>query len=135
MGKWLHGTAVLSRRSVRLLLALLEGPLPSKQSNPSKGHSLAPTLLMLQSPCASWDGSHASGTCLLSLVCVIAGCSAPPPPVRPSISSTINHGDIRGVGGPTRQRSAMKKGHQALVLLASQLDRFIIFFLLSIRLF
>lgn len=127
MGKWLHGTAVLSRRSVGLLLPLLEGLFPSKQSNLSKGHCLAPTLPMLQSLCAPWDGSHASetsfvfGLCNCWLLGAASSCQA----------QHIVHNksrDFRGVGGPTRQRSAMKKGHQALILLPSQLDRTFFFF-------
>lgn len=118
------------RRSVGLLLALLGGLLPSKQSNPSKGHSLAPTLPMLQNPCAPWDGSHASETSLSFLVCVIAGCSAPPPPVRPSISSTINHETLEVLRGSDSTKVCHEKGPSGVGFagLAAGQDFFLFFF-------
>lgn len=83
--KQLHGTPVILGGSVRLLLAHVQGPLPSKQSNSSKGHILPPTPPMLQSLCASWDKIHPSVTSLLSLFGLIAGFWEPPPPVRSSV--------------------------------------------------
>lgn len=101
-----------------------EQPFKGTLPGPDPSDATEPVCTLGWKPCIR-DISFVFGLCNCWLLGAASSCQA----------QHILHNksrDFRGVGGPTQQRSAMKKGHQ--VLLASQLDR-IFFFLLSIRLF
>lgn len=126
MGKWLQGTLVILRPSVRLLLAHEEGPPPANRATlqrvtpcPNPSDATEPMCIL------GWKPSISD----ISLVIVLFSCwflgATSSCQAQHILHNTIDHHATWEVLGIQldKQRSDMKKGRQVPVLLAPQQDR------------